>query len=131
MFRAIKLILIASLLSLAIASPTSFAQQGSSSTKSSGPRKHIATIVFAGLAGAVLGLSTLSFYGRPQEKLNNIGIGAAIGVFVGAGYTAVQATTKPKDFYGTHSEFETQMMADRTMASSQTYTPQLGYSWTF
>src|SRR5580704_14870733 len=32
-----------------------------------GPRKQLATIIFAGLGGAILGLSTLSFYGRPQD----------------------------------------------------------------
>ncbi len=130
MIRSLKLVLILSLFTLSISTPASLAQ-GSDTSKVSGPRKQIATIVFAGLAGAVLGLSTLSFYGRPQEKLNNIGIGAAIGVFVGAGYTAYQATTKPKDFYGTNTELEMQMLADKTMASGTSYVPQFGYSWTF
>lgn len=49
----------------------------------SGPRRQLATIIFAGLGGAVLGLSTLSFYGRPQEKLSNIAVGFALGVIVG------------------------------------------------
>jgi hypothetical protein len=64
-----------------------------------GPRKQITTIVFAGLAGAVLGLSTLSFYGRPQEKLSNIAVGFAIGVIGGAMYTTFQAASNPRDFY--------------------------------
>ena len=34
---------------------------GADGANKSGPRKQLATIVFAGLAGAVLGLSTLSF----------------------------------------------------------------------
>ena len=65
----------------------------------SGPRKQLATIVFAGLAGAILGLSTLSFYGRPQDYLSNIAIGFAIGVIVGTSYTTYKAATKPYEFY--------------------------------
>ena len=42
----------------------------------------LATILFAGLGGSILGLSTLSFYGRPQDKLQNIAIGFAVGVIV-------------------------------------------------
>lgn len=65
-----------------------------------GPRKHLATIVFAGLAGAILGLSTLSFYGRPQDKLNNIAMGFALGVIGGAMFTTYKAATEPREFYG-------------------------------
>lgn len=64
-----------------------------------GPRRQVATIVFAGLAGAVLGLSTLSFYGRPQDKLVNIPIGFAIGVIVGTVYVTYGAVTNPQEFY--------------------------------
>lgn len=64
-----------------------------------GPRRHLATIVFAGLAGAVLGLSTLSFYGRPQDRLSNIAVGFAIGVIGGTIYTTYKAATEPHDFY--------------------------------
>ena len=65
-----------------------------------GPRRHISTIVFAGLAGAILGLSTLSFYGRPQDRLNNIAMGFGIGVIGGAMFTTYKAAAEPKDFYG-------------------------------
>lgn len=64
-----------------------------------GTRKQLATIVFAGLAGAILGLSTLSFYGRPQEHLTNIAIGGALGVIAGASFTTYKAATKPYEVY--------------------------------
>ncbi len=78
-----------------------WAQGGSGELRddSPGPRKQVATIIFAGLAGSILGLSTLSFYGRPQDKLSNIAVGAAIGVIIGAGFTTFQAATKPREFY--------------------------------
>jgi hypothetical protein len=65
-----------------------------------GPRRHLSKIVFAGVAGALLGLSTLSFYGRPQERLSYIPIGFAIGVIAGTVFTTYRAATEPKDFYG-------------------------------
>ncbi len=81
--------------------PQAFAQKGgkSETNATSAPRKHLSTIVFAGVAGAILGLSTLSFYGKPQEKLSHIAIGAAIGIIGGAMYTTFKAATEPKDFY--------------------------------
>ncbi len=65
-----------------------------------GPRKQLATIIYAGLGGAVLGLSTLSFYGRPQDKLANIAIGFAVGVIVGTSVVTYNAATNPDEFYG-------------------------------
>ena len=67
-----------------------------------GPRRQMATIIFAGLGGAVLGLSTLSFYGRPQDKLANIAIGAAVGIIVGVVFTAYSMASEPEEYY---SEF--------------------------
>lgn len=75
-------------------------QVGASEERSaSGPRKQLATIIYAGLGGAVLGLSTLSFYGRPQEKLSNIAIGFAVGVIAGTAMVTYRAATNPQEFY--------------------------------
>ncbi len=87
---------------------TSFGQQavppppnpGQTSQKRFGPKRQAAVIIFAGLGGAVLGLSTLSFYGRPQDKLANIAIGAAVGIIVGTVYVTYKAATQPSEFYG-------------------------------
>lgn len=76
-----------------------------------GPRKHLATIVFAGLAGAILGLSTLSFYGRPQDKLGNIAGGFAVGIFIGTIFTTYKAATEPKEFYSTRDASSEQWAA--------------------
>lgn len=72
----------------------------------SGPRKQLATIVFAGLGGAILGLSTLSFYGRPQDKLSNIAIGFAFGVIGGTALVTYKAATNPSELYGRQIEIE-------------------------
>ncbi len=70
------------------------------------PRKQLATIIFAGLGGSVLGLSTLSFYGRPQDNLSNIAIGFAVGVIGGAIYVTYSAAADPEKFYGRELEEE-------------------------
>lgn len=51
-----------------------------------GIRRSVATVIFAGLGGAVLGLSTLSFYGRPQDHTGNIYAGLGVGLIAGLGY---------------------------------------------
>lgn len=71
----------------------------SNTTQASGPKKQLSTIIVTGLGGAVLGLSTLSFYGRPQDHLSNIGIGFGVGIIIGTLYTTYQAASSPKTFY--------------------------------
>lgn len=101
-----------------------------------GPRRQISTIVYMGLAGAVLGLSTLSFYGRPQDHLTNIPIGFGIGVIVGAVYMTYQAATKPDEFYRqseyqpnfNHSKPELSFYSDQFQFKK----PQVfSYNWSF
>jgi hypothetical protein len=96
--------LIAGILSLCLAftAPMALAApktDKAAQTSAQGPRRHLTTIVMAGLAGAILGLSTLSFYGRPQDRLSNIATGFAIGIVIGACYTTYKAAAEPKEFY--------------------------------
>ena len=106
-----------------------------------GPRKQLATIIFCGLGGAVLGVSTLSFYGRPQERLSNIAVGFALGIIAGAVYTTYRTATKPYDQYqyqnvpGTllEPEYNFQeldpMLREQKMAD--VVVPLGGYRWDF
>ena len=100
----------------------------------SGPRKQLATIVFAGLGGAILGLSTLSFYGRPQEKLSNIAIGFAFGIIAGTAFVTFKAATNPQELYGFSEETANSM---RLLAASSELAPRvdvdapLSASWEF
>lgn len=103
MVRQIIALVLSFSLAVAVISPSAYAAPGDekvNKSSSAGPRRHLANIIFAGLAGAVLGLSTLSFYGRPQDKLNNIAIGAAIGIIGGTFYSTYKAASEPRDFYG-------------------------------
>jgi hypothetical protein len=50
-------------------------------------------ITFAGLGGAVLGLSTLSFVEQPEKKLKNIVTGGALGIIAGVLFVAYKQAT--------------------------------------
>lgn len=86
--------MVALLAQLSALPQTSFAQ-AATGPNGFGPKKQLAVIIFSGLGGAFLGLSTLSFYGRPQDHLQNISTGFAIGIIGGVTYTFYQVTTQP------------------------------------
>lgn len=87
-----------------ITSQNTFAQATDQSSSSKiGPKKQLTMIFLAGLSGAVLGLSTLSFYGKPQQHLGNIAIGFAIGAVFGTIFVTYNTATKPKEYL---SEFQ-------------------------
>lgn len=100
-----------------------FAQGSTRGEKMVGPRKQLATIIFSGLGGAILGLSTLSFYGRPQDKLSNIAIGFAVGVIVGTSYVTYKAASDPRELYGLQRpempQSESMMLSGRELALRQ------------
>lgn len=104
-----------------------------SNDMTAGPRKHMSTIVLGGVAGAILGLSTLSFYGRPQDKLSMVPMGAAVGIIIGTMYTTFKAATEPRDFYSLREAQPelwslTEMPRDAQAASA---TPGASWSFTF
>ncbi len=53
-------------------------------------------VVGGGLAGAVLGLSTLSFVEEPKDHTRNIVVGAAIGIIAGVAYVAFNQANQSK-----------------------------------
>lgn len=126
MFGRIIAILICVTLVATVSAPT-YAQRaddraGQNATQ--GPRRHLANIVFAGLAGAVLGLSTLSFYGRPQDRLSNIAVGFAVGVIGGTMFSTYKAAAEPREFYG----FDDPMLR---FEPPQEFTPKVSYVFEF
>lgn len=54
-------------------------------------------VLGGGLAGAILGLSTLSFVEEPKEHTNNILVGASLGIIVGVAYVAFNQANKSRD----------------------------------
>ena len=116
------------------ATPTYNANRAEPITTST--RKRLAGIVFSGLGGAVLGLSTLSFYGRPQDNLQNIAIGFGLGVIGGAIFTTYKAVRKPyedyerrQDYLGTQKEKE--LSREESQIFSLVSTPVVNLRWEF
>lgn len=60
------------------------------------PRAAVGNILMAGLVGGILGLSTLSFYDRPQDNIRNITLGAGIGMIAVALYMTYNVTESVK-----------------------------------
>ena len=91
------------------------------------------------LAGAVLGLSTLSFYGRPQDHLSNIAVGFAVGIITGTVITTYQAIHAPYEQYQVFEKYQKQDELLRTEIESfssstdlsQSFSPQLSWQWRF
>jgi hypothetical protein len=68
-------------------------------------KSDLLVVVGGGLAGAVLGLSTLSFVEEPKDHTRNILVGASIGVIAGVAYVAFTQANKSRDaIYGSPEE---------------------------
>jgi hypothetical protein len=114
------------------------AQVAEQRSELSGTRKQLATIVFAGLGGAILGLSTLSFYGRPQDHLSNIAIGFALGIIGGTIYTTYKVASKPYEAYDfatldqeVRAQFYDEEFKRTELLAHTQRVPTIGYSWDF
>jgi hypothetical protein len=71
----------------------------------------IMLIAGAGVGGAILGLSTLSFYDKPSKNLANVWTGAALGIIAGVVIVAISHANKSQDHltteYRPSSDFST------------------------
>lgn len=64
-------------------------------------KNDLLAVIAGGLAGAVLGLSTLSFVDEPKEHTRNIIVGASLGIIAGVGYVAFSQANRTQDMlYG-------------------------------
>lgn len=99
-------------------------------------------VLGSGAAGAVIGLSTLSFADKPKDKLKNISIGAAIGIVIGVGVALTGIASKSKSSIGytsgntplTAEDVERESryeFADNKVAQDYYRPAQLGYNWSF
>lgn len=89
-------------------------------------KRRVATVLFSSLGGAILGLSTLSFYGEPQEHTQNISFGALLGFAAGLGYVVVDSSRPaPKPAYDYGQVFEQDLKNRRAFAASTAKAPLL------
>lgn len=95
-------------------------------------KRNIATVLFASLGGAVLGLSTLSFYGDPEEHTNNIGTGALLGFLGGVSYLAYDSSRPGAPVYDYSQSFGIDYRSRRASATQVAKSlPLVQYSFTF
>lgn len=119
-------------LSLQIIAPESAKAQMEVRSQSTNWRRSTAMVLFSGIGGGLLGLSTLSFYGDPKEHTGNITWGALLGLMAGAGYVAyenmppMQKTRRSNDYYGLFEPLDPQKKGP-TLSS----VPQMNYQFTF
>lgn len=74
-------------------------------------KRGVTAVLFSTLGGAVLGLSTLPFYGEPHEHTNNINVGAVIGFVAGVGYVTYRSNQPaPRSFENDYGFSETLKM---------------------
>lgn len=69
-------------------------------------KRSVAIVLFSSIGGAILGLSTLSFYGEPQEHSENIAYGALLGLIGGVGYLSYRSTHNPLESSSVYSQWE-------------------------
>lgn len=78
---------------IALMSFSLYAQDGELSKFVEDGKNDLMVVLAGGGAGAILGLSTLSFVDEPSEHLSNIVTGAAVGIIAGVAYVVyLQAT---------------------------------------
>lgn len=80
-------------------------------------RNDLLMVAGGGVVGAVLGLSTLSFYDKPSKHVSNIWTGAAIGIIGGVIVVALGHAQKTQEDLTTYSpkvtpEFSTEARED-------------------
>ncbi len=81
----------------------------------------------AGAGGAVLGLSTLSFYEQPSDHIANIWTGAALGIIAGVIFVAYNSASRNSDdltTYKSSEEFSTKERAGWHAQESKLLTMQ-------
>lgn len=61
-------------------------------------KRDTAIVLFSAVGGGILGLSTLSFYGQPQEHTSNVSLGALIGLTAGVSYILWENAQSPSTF---------------------------------
>jgi hypothetical protein len=99
-------------------------------------RRGIATVILCGVGGAVLGISTLSFYGGPQNHVSNITTGLVLGLIGGGTYLGMQASDASKESASPTESGDSKLSLDplqeiKMRSAVQPARPLMAMGWTF
>jgi hypothetical protein len=127
--KSFKLAIIFCLISV-VFSNNAFAQSGGEMDELvSGTKNDLLVVVGGGLAGAVLGLSTLSFVEEPKKHTRNIIVGASIGIIIGVAYVAMsQATRSQEMIYGEQASLSEDRKGFSTYSRSDWHGEEVAYN---
>ena len=89
--KQIKMYFIMAALIVVMYNPSLSFAQGQSQFQGPSIRSQVAKILLSSLGGAVLGISTLSFYDRPQDHLSNVAVGGTVGAVLGSIYVTKES----------------------------------------
>lgn len=78
------------------------------------------------VAGAVLGLSTLSFVDKPSKNLKNIVIGGALGLIAGVIVSVSREASKEQKAYEQGASYVSWRQEALTISAAQKLSPKMG-----
>ena len=123
--------IIALLMALTLVTGNAFAQGNSEDELIKNTQNDIILVAGAGGAGAVLGLSTLSFVDKPSRHISNIWTGAAIGVIAGVIWVAYNSAQRGQEDLQSDEEASLNFKTSERLAwhqkSSTLTTPQVQF----
>lgn len=94
-------------------------------------KRSLAAVLFASLGGAIVGLSTLSFYGEPQEHTNSITLGALVGFAGGVGYAVYDSSRPTPPMYEYGSVFEREQLNRKALVTNTKASPMVSVTFNF
>lgn len=92
-------------LSTAVVNPAFAQEDGGEDDLLKSTQNDILLVGVAGIGGAVIGLSTLSFVDKPSKHLSNIWTGAALGVIAGVVFVAYNSAQRGSEDLQSSSDF--------------------------
>ncbi len=98
--KATKVMVFALMLCLLIPTLTLGADEDAAAGLVDDSIRDFSIVLGAGAAGAVIGLSTLSFVDEPSKHFKNVAVGGAIGIVMGVGYVIFSQATKSTSSIG-------------------------------
>lgn len=132
MKKIISSFLVIQFLMISLGVNRAVAQEDSADDILKNTQNDIFLVAGAGVGGAILGLSTLSFVDRPSQHISNIWTGAALGIIAGVLFVAYNSAQKGSEELQSSSEFNSsERLAWHTSHSTDLTSSRVQYGTQF